>query len=162
MRLRACPANVLRVLRCDPFDRALGPLCVGAGPIADGFQFSNALLQHRVGEIGDAVLDGVVEPLELASVSATRLRNSAICVAQQENRTCGLGESFMRERRSARINIAPERFVEWFSLSRLSFDPDDRRVHATKGLNAHFVDSGLLHPTYYFRIRVFKSARRFD
>jgi hypothetical protein len=37
--------------------------------------------------------------------------------AQQKNRTYGLGESFMRQRRSARINLAPERLAEWFSHS---------------------------------------------
>jgi hypothetical protein len=37
--------------------------------------------------------------------------------AQQENRTCGFGESFMRQRRLSRINLAPERPAEWFSHS---------------------------------------------
>ena len=35
---------------------------------ADGLQLRDAVLQHRVAEIGDAVLDGVVEPLSLAQV----------------------------------------------------------------------------------------------
>jgi hypothetical protein len=69
MRLRACLANVLKDLPCDarpePIQRTLGPLSVSTGLIADGFQFNNAILQHRVGEIGNAVLDRVVEPLEL-------------------------------------------------------------------------------------------------
>jgi hypothetical protein len=41
----------------------------------------------------------------------------AIVSAQQKNRTYGLGESFMRERHSVRINLAPERPAEWFSHS---------------------------------------------
>jgi hypothetical protein len=40
-----------------------------------------------------------------------------VVCAQQKNRTCGLGESFMRERHSARINLAPERLVDGFSHS---------------------------------------------
>lgn len=47
------------------FYRALGPLSIGSGLIADRFQFGIAILQHQVEEIGDAVLNGVVEPLEL-------------------------------------------------------------------------------------------------
>jgi hypothetical protein len=39
----------------------------------------------------------------------------AVVSAQQQNRTCGLGESFMRKRHSLRINLAPERSAEWFS-----------------------------------------------
>jgi hypothetical protein len=41
MRLRACLANVLRacgVISAEPFDRALGPLCVGASLIPDRLQ----------------------------------------------------------------------------------------------------------------------------
>jgi hypothetical protein len=63
------PGACLEGLRCDArresFQRSLGPLCVSAGLIADSLQLRNAALQHRVGEIGNAVLDGVVEPLEL-------------------------------------------------------------------------------------------------
>jgi hypothetical protein len=55
-------------LRCDArpeaFDRVLGPLCVTAGLVADRLELSNSVLQHRVREIGDAVLDRVVKPLE--------------------------------------------------------------------------------------------------
>lgn len=47
------------------FYRALGPLSIGSGLIADRFQCGIAILQHQVGKIGDAVLNGVVEPLEL-------------------------------------------------------------------------------------------------
>jgi hypothetical protein len=34
--------------------------------VPDGLQFGDAVLQQQVGEIGDTILDGVVEPLELA------------------------------------------------------------------------------------------------
>ncbi len=51
--------------RSDPFKGTLGPLRIGVGLFADGLQLGNAVLQHRVGEIGDAIFDGVVEPLEL-------------------------------------------------------------------------------------------------
>src|SRR5262249_46045993 len=50
--LCACLANVLRAWggdrRPEPFDRTLGPLCLGTAPIADGLELGNALLQHRV------------------------------------------------------------------------------------------------------------------
>jgi hypothetical protein len=69
MRLRAVLANVLRacgvISRPKPIQRTLGPLCVGAGLISRGFQLGNTVLQHRVREISNAVLDRVVEPLEL-------------------------------------------------------------------------------------------------
>ena len=67
MRLRAVLANVLRacgVMRPGPFNRVLGPLCVKAGLIACSLQFTDAVLQHGVGQIYDAILDGIVEPLE--------------------------------------------------------------------------------------------------
>jgi len=51
---------------CRANDRILGALCVNASLIADGFQFNNAVLHDRGGEIGDAVLDRVVEPPEFA------------------------------------------------------------------------------------------------
>lgn len=35
-----------------------------AGLVARGLQFTDAVLQHGVGEIGDAILDGVLQPLE--------------------------------------------------------------------------------------------------
>jgi hypothetical protein len=38
-----------------------------------------------------------------------------VITAQQKNRTCGFGDSLMRERHSVRINLAPERLAEWFS-----------------------------------------------
>ncbi len=67
--LAGLPGKRFERLRCDvrsdPFKRTLGPLCVGVGLIANGLQLGNAALQHRVGKIGNAVLDGVVEPLEL-------------------------------------------------------------------------------------------------
>jgi len=45
-------------------NRFLGSLCVKAGPIARGLQFTDAVFQQGIGEIGDTVLDGVLEPLE--------------------------------------------------------------------------------------------------
>src|SRR6516162_3273892 len=61
MPLRACLANA----RPKPIERTLGPLCVGPGLVADGPELGHALLEHRVGDVGDAVLDRVVKPLEL-------------------------------------------------------------------------------------------------
>ena len=62
------PGKRLQRFWCDrrsaPFDRILGPLRVKAGLVARGLQFTDAVLQHGVREIGDTVLDGVVEPLE--------------------------------------------------------------------------------------------------
>ena len=58
--MSACGGDV----RPEPFDRVLGPLCVSTGLIADHLELGNSVLQHRVREIGDAVLDRVVEPLE--------------------------------------------------------------------------------------------------
>jgi len=68
MRLRACLAKVLRAAGgiAGP-SRSIapsGPLSVGAGLVSGGLQLSNAVLQQGVSEIGNAVLDGVVEPLE--------------------------------------------------------------------------------------------------
>src|SRR5262249_30837295 len=51
--------------RPQPIPRTLGLLSVGAGPGADGPELGHALLEHRIGDIGDAVLDRVVEALEL-------------------------------------------------------------------------------------------------
>jgi hypothetical protein len=45
----------------------------------------------------------------------------AVVGTQQENRSCGLGESFMQQLRAIRINLAPGRRGEWFSHS---LDPD--------------------------------------
>jgi hypothetical protein len=45
----------------------------------------------------------------------------AVASAQQKNRIWDLGESFVRERHSVRINLAPERAAEWFSHSQ---DPE--------------------------------------
>jgi hypothetical protein len=50
--------------RPSPIKHTLGPLCVGAGLIADGLQLGYAVLEHRVGDVSDAVLDGVVQALE--------------------------------------------------------------------------------------------------
>jgi hypothetical protein len=63
MRLRTVLANVLRA-RPGPTNRILGPLRVKAGLIARRFEFGDTVLQHGGGEIGDGILDGVVEPLE--------------------------------------------------------------------------------------------------
>ncbi len=53
-----------RDARPEPIERALGPLCVGAGLIADGLQLGHTLLEHRIGDISDSVFDGVVEALQ--------------------------------------------------------------------------------------------------
>src|ERR1700737_5620084 len=58
MRLRAWLAKVLRTL---------GPLCVGAGLIVDGFELGYAPLEHRIGHVSDSVFEGVVKPLELGT-----------------------------------------------------------------------------------------------
>ena len=62
------PGKRLESLRCDarpgPINRLLGPLSVKPGLISRGLQFTNAVLQHGVGQIGDAILDGVIESLE--------------------------------------------------------------------------------------------------
>lgn len=50
--------------RTSAIDRFLGPLCVEAGLIARGLQFTDAVLQQGIGEIGNVILDGVIEPLE--------------------------------------------------------------------------------------------------
>jgi hypothetical protein len=39
-----------------------GPLCVGAGLIADGSQLGHTVLEHRVGNIGDAILAAFILP----------------------------------------------------------------------------------------------------
>jgi len=46
-------------------DGGFGPLRVGPGLVADRGQFSDAILQRRVGQIGDAGLDRVIQALEL-------------------------------------------------------------------------------------------------
>ena len=46
------------------FHHRVGALGVGLGLIADRLQAGDALLQRRVVQIGDAGLDGVIEPLE--------------------------------------------------------------------------------------------------
>jgi hypothetical protein len=66
--LRAVLANVLRAcgVRLGPSrSSALGPLCVGAGLIADSLEFGDAVPERRVREIGNPVLNRVVESLEL-------------------------------------------------------------------------------------------------
>jgi hypothetical protein len=59
-----CFERLGRDARTAPFDGVLDPLCVSVSLIADRRELRNSVLQHRVGEIGDAVLDRVVEPLE--------------------------------------------------------------------------------------------------
>ena len=56
--------NLLCECRAGAFNRALGPLRVQAGLVAGGLQFTDAVLQDGVGQIGDAILDGVIESLE--------------------------------------------------------------------------------------------------
>jgi hypothetical protein len=41
----------------------------------------------------------------------------AVVSTQQVNQSCGLGESFMHELRSIRINLAARQHVKWFSHS---------------------------------------------
>jgi hypothetical protein len=69
MRLRAWLANVFSAcgVMLDPSRSSApsAPLCVGAGLIADGLEFSHTLLEHRVGHISDSVFDSVAEALEL-------------------------------------------------------------------------------------------------
>ena len=66
--LAGCPGKRLEGLwrdgRAGAINRVLGPLCVKAGLIARRLELTDAVLQHGVREIGDTVLDGVVEPLE--------------------------------------------------------------------------------------------------
>jgi hypothetical protein len=47
--------------RAGAINRVLGPLGVNAGLVARRLQFTDAILQHGVRGIGDAVLDGIVE-----------------------------------------------------------------------------------------------------
>jgi hypothetical protein len=49
----------------NPFYRALGPLSVSTGLVADRLQFGDAVLQNHVRKIGDAIFDGVIEPLQV-------------------------------------------------------------------------------------------------
>lgn len=55
-------------LRCDsvpePIKRALCPLRVGAGLVADGLQLGHTRFEHRIGHIRNSVFDGIVEALE--------------------------------------------------------------------------------------------------
>jgi hypothetical protein len=66
--LASCPGKRLESLRCDArpgaINRLLSPLSVKPGLISRGLQFTNAVLQHGVGQISDAILDGVIESLE--------------------------------------------------------------------------------------------------
>jgi hypothetical protein len=63
-------------LRCDgrtlSIYRALGPLSVGMGLIADGFQLGDAVLQRQVREIGHAIFNGVVESHPETKTSSPR------------------------------------------------------------------------------------------
>lgn len=69
MRLRAVMAKVLRAAgvmgRPESIRRTVSPLSVGAGLVPDRLQLGNSVLQHRVGEVDDAVFDRVVKSLEL-------------------------------------------------------------------------------------------------
>ncbi|KRR16423.1 hypothetical protein CQ14_16245 [Bradyrhizobium lablabi] len=62
------PGKRLESLRCDrrfgAINRFLGPLRVKAGLVARSLQFTDAVFQHGVREIGDTVLDRIVQPLE--------------------------------------------------------------------------------------------------
>jgi hypothetical protein len=55
------PGKRLERFRCDrrsgAFNRILGSLRVKAGMVARGLQFTDPVLQHGVGQIGDAILD---------------------------------------------------------------------------------------------------------
>src|SRR5260370_30567653 len=60
----------------------------------------------------------------------------AVASTQQEKRTCDPGESFMRERHSVRINLAPERSAAGLSRSQdpkrkrsVFFEPVDRSAN---------------------------------
>src|SRR5215471_3051021 len=55
--------------RPEPIERTLGPLCVGAGLITDASEVGHALLEHRIGDVGDAVLDRAVDSIEGRRVS---------------------------------------------------------------------------------------------
>ncbi|WP_245439454.1 hypothetical protein [Aminobacter sp. MSH1] len=46
------------------FEQGLRPIGVGPRLIAENLQASDPLLQRRVVQIGNARLDGVIEPLE--------------------------------------------------------------------------------------------------
>jgi hypothetical protein len=48
------------IARSSPIERALGPLCVGAGLVADGLQLGHAFLEQRIGDVRDAVFDRFV------------------------------------------------------------------------------------------------------
>jgi hypothetical protein len=54
--------------RDRPLARALshrvGAIGVGLGLVADGVQADDALLERRIVQVGDAGLDGVIEPLQ--------------------------------------------------------------------------------------------------
>ena len=66
--LTSRPGKRFESLRCDArpgaINRLLGPLRVKPGLISRSLQFIGAVLQHGIGEIGDTVLDGIVEPPE--------------------------------------------------------------------------------------------------
>src|SRR5262249_53453079 len=51
--------SLRRDARPEPIERTLGPLCVSAGLITDGPKLGHTLFEHRVGDVGDAVLDRV-------------------------------------------------------------------------------------------------------
>ncbi|QQO37139.1 hypothetical protein JJC00_16935 [Bradyrhizobium diazoefficiens] len=66
--LAGFPGERFESLRCNArpgaINRVLGPLRVKAGLVARGLQFTDAVLQHGIGQISDAILDGIVQPLE--------------------------------------------------------------------------------------------------
>ena len=89
MCLRAVLANVLRAcgVKAGPSrSNAPSALSVGAGLVSRGLELGNAVLQHGIGEIGNAVLDRVIEPLELFWSHALR---------QQNGRELGVKKNFI-------------------------------------------------------------------
>jgi hypothetical protein len=79
--LARCPGkrfeSLLRDRRSGPFNRVLGPLCVKADLIARGLQFTDAVLQHGGGQIGDAILDRVVHSCPCAAVGRLHFANES-------------------------------------------------------------------------------------
>ena len=62
--------------RPNPIKRSRGPLCVGAGLVAGGFQLGDSLLEHRSESSAIPSSIASYSRLSLASASAARLRNS--------------------------------------------------------------------------------------
>jgi hypothetical protein len=61
--------HLRRDARPKPIKRALGPLCVGAGLIADSLQLGHTLPQHWIGYVSDSVFDGAVDPRPWSALS---------------------------------------------------------------------------------------------